>query len=217
LGYTAFIATTCEFTRRYYRQYRNEGGTLKWIAQTHAPLDMRASVNIAVEGGAIAIFHQGTSGDDLFERNKLDVMRADLEEMRRAGVPVGIATHVPGHIDVAENEFNVDFYMACLHNMRRDNEGRISSSISGLKNEPHKFVYEDRELMLGKIRAVNKPCIAFKILAGGNYSFNKNDLKQCLIETYSGIKPDDIAAIGVFQRDHDQLKENAELLEEVLA
>ena len=217
LGYTAFIATTCEFSRRYYRQYKNEGGTLKWIAQTHAPLDMRASVNNAIEGGAIAIFHQGTSGDDLFERKQLDTMRAHLQEMRRAGVPVGIATHVPGHIDIAENEFNVDFYMACLHNMRRDNEGRVSSSISGLKNEPHKFVYEDRALMFQKIRELNKPCIAFKILAGGNYSFSRKDLKQCMTETYSGIKPGDIATIGVFQRDSDQLKENALLLDEILS
>jgi len=216
LGYTAFIATACEFSRRYYRQYKNEGGALKWIAQTHAPLDMRASVNNAIENGAIAIFHQGTSGDDLFERKQIETMRANLKEMRRAGVPVGIATHVPAHIDIAENEFDADFYMACLHNMRRDNEGRISSSISGLKNEPHKFVYEDRAQMLGKIRELSKPCIAFKILAGGNYSFDKKDLKQCFTETYSGIKPNDIATVGVFMRDGDQLKENALLLEEVL-
>ena len=217
LGYTAFIATTCDFTRRYFRQYKNEGGTLKWIAQTHVPLNMRVCVNNAIEGGAVAIFHQGTSGDDLFEREQIDIMRNNLEEMRRAGVPVGIATHVPEHVIIAENEFKTDFYMTCLHNMRRENEGRVSSSISGLKNEPHKFVYEDREEMLKIVRELDKPCIAFKILAGGNYAFNREDLKKCFIETYAGIKQNDIASIGVFQRDHDQLKENALLLEEVFA
>ena len=216
LGYTAFIGTTDEFTRRYYRQYKNEGGKLKWIAQTHVPLNMAANVNNAIEGGAIAIFHQGTHGDDLFEREQLETLRGNLKEMRRAGVPVGIATHVPEHIAVAENELKLDFYMTCLHNMRRENEGRVSSSISGLKNEPHKFVYEDREPMLKMVRALDKPCIAFKIIGGGNYAFNRNDLKQCLIETYAGIKPNDLATIGTFQRDSDQLKENALLLEEVL-
>ena len=217
LGYNAFIATTDDFTRRYYRQYRNEGGTLKWIAQTHVPLDMRANVNNAIDGGAIAIFHQGTSGDDLFERKQIETMRNNLEEIRRADVPVGIATHIPGHIDIAENEFKVDFYMTCLHNMRRDNEGRVSSSISGLKNEPHTFVYEDRAQMFQKIKVLDKPCIAYKILAGGNYAFNREDLKKCFVETYAGIKPNDLVTVGVFQRDGDQLKENALLLEEVLS
>ena len=216
LGYTAFIATTCDFTRRYYRQYKNEGGKLKWIAQTHMPLDMKANVNNAIEGGAVAIFHQGVSTDDSIEGGKIEIIRNNLEEMRRAEVPIGIATHVPEHISIAENEFKVDFYMACVHNMRKEKEGRVSSSISGAKNEPHKFVYEDREAMFKMIRALDKPCIAFKILAGGNYALKREDLKQCYIETYANIKPNDIATIGVFQREHDQLKENALMLGEVL-
>ena len=216
LGYTAFISTADDFTARWLRQYRNEGGKLKWIAQTHVPLDMRTCVNNAIDGGAVAIFHQGTSGDSLFETKDWEQLKANLEEMRRAGIPVGISTHVPEHIAIAEEKFSVDFYMACLHNMRRDNEGRVSSSISGLKNEPHTFVYEDRALMLKTIKSLSKPCIAYKFLAGGNYAFNREDLKKCFVETYSGIKPNDLAVVGVFQRDKDQLKENVLLLEEVL-
>jgi len=216
LGYTAFISTTDDFTSRMIRQYRREGGTLHWIAQTHPPCLMRACVNTAIDGGAIAIFLQGSVDDSYFEAGKMQILRESIEEMRRADIPIGIASHVPEHIGIAEKEFDVDFYMACLHNMRRHNFGRESSSITGLKDEPHKFVYEDREIMLKTIRELNKPCIAFKILGGGNYAFEREDLKRCFIETYSGIKPNDIAAVGVFQRDKDQLKENALVLEEVL-
>ena len=216
LGYTAFIGTTDCFTARWYRQYINEGGTIKWIAQTHVPLDINACVNFAVEGNAIAIFHQGTYGDSLFESNDLDHYRRNLDVMRKANIPVGIATHVPEFIKVAEEELGLDFYMACVHNMRRDNEGRVSSSISGLKNEVHTFVYEDREPMFNMIKSLDKPCIAFKFLAGGNYAFNREDLKKSFIETYENIKPNDLAAVGVFQRDYDQLKENAQIMDEIL-
>jgi len=216
LGYTAFIATTDDFIYRTYRQYRNEGGTLKWIAQTHVPLDIRVNVNIAIESGAIAIFQQGTEGDGYFETGQLDALRANIAEMRRAGIPVGIATHVPAFIELAERELDYDFYMACLHNMRRGNEGRVSSSISGKKNEPRTFVYEDRAEMLRVIRSVHKPCIAYKVLAGGNYTHTQEDILRCFIETYQSIKPNDAATIGVFQRDCDELEINAKMLNEAL-
>ena len=217
LGYTAFIATTDSFTNRTYRQYRNKGGKLKWIAQTYIPHNMQVNVNIAIESGAIAIFQQGTEGDGYFETGQLDALRANITEMRRAGIPVGLATHVPAFMELAEQELDYDFYMACVHNMRRDNEGRVSSSISGKKNESHTFVYEDRAEMFKAIRAVDKPCIAYKILAGGNYANTEEDLLRCLVETYQNIKPTDTATIGVFQRDRDELTINARVLDEALA
>jgi len=216
LGYTAYISTTCEFTRRFHRQYRNEGGKLDWIAQTHVPLDMRACVNIAAEGGAAAIFLQGSHADLLIERGDMDKLNKDLGEMRRVGVPVGMATHVPGNVELAEKGADVDFFMACLHNMRANNVGRVSSSVSGLKDEPHHFLYEDREAMLREIRRTSKPCIAYKILGGGNFAFTGEGLRRSMAEAYAGIKEGDVAAVGIFQRDKDQLRENAEIVAGIL-
>jgi len=216
LGYTALVATADDFTRRYLRQYKNEGGKMKWIAQTHAPLLMAVSVNNAIEGGAVAIFHQGTSGDTLFENKQYDTLRANLAEMRRAGVPVGIATHVPEHVEIAEREFETDFYMASLHNLRRGEAGRVSSSISGLKDEKRRFLREDRAAMFDTIRSLSKPCIAYKILGGGNYAFEREELRQCFVETYANIKPGDIALVGAFQRDHDQIRENMDIVADIL-
>jgi len=219
LGYTAFISTTEDFTIRMIRQYKREGGKLKWIAQTHPPSMMKVCVNLAIEGEAIAIFLEGAVDDSYSDAQKLQTIQEKLDEARRADIPVGIATHVPRHIGIAEENFEVDFYMACLHNMheRRKIPNRVSSSISGIKDEPHEFVSGDREIMLKVIRELDKPCIAYKILGGGNYAFNREDLKSCYVETFSNIKPNDIAAVGVFQRDKDQLKENALLLDEVLS
>ena len=70
---------------------------------------------------------------------------------------------------------------------------------------------------------MNKPCIAFKVLAGGQIFYGKPAeetpalVEQAFRETYSRIKATDIAAVGFFQRDVNQLRENAEIVERVLA
>ena len=216
LGYTHYISTCDEYTRRFNRQYKNEGGKLGWIAQTHSPQIIRTSTNIAIEGGAVAYFHQGSVGDGFMEKKQYDLFRAELDDMRRANVPIGIATHVPEHILIQEEIFNVDFYMACLHNLRKGKEGRVSSSVSGKKDEEYDFRVKDRADMFKVIKQLKKPCIAYKILAGGTWVKNRDDAKKLFKETFDNIKPGDIATVGVFQRDHDQLKENAEIMKEIL-
>ena len=95
--------------------------------------------------------------------------------------------------------------MACLYNARRDNRGEESGFITG-KSKHLKFYPEDRFKMFDVIKKVNKPVIAFKIFAGGQIFYNKNEeeipivAKKALQETYDNIKPIDIAYIGVFQK-----------------
>ena len=74
--------------------------------------------------------------------------------------------------------------------------------------------------MLETLKKVQKPIIAFKIFAGGQIFIGKTDeerrklIKGVYDEVFSALKPNDLAAIGVFQRDFDQLQENAEVFEE---
>ena len=49
---------------------------------------------------------------------------------------------------------------------------------------------------------------------GKNPEEIKEAIKGVYEEVFSAIKPNDIAAIGVFQRDSDQVKENFKLYEE---
>lgn len=71
--------------------------------------------------------------------------------------------------------------------------------------------------MLKTLKMTQKPVIAFKIFAGGQMFLGKTqEEKQKLIknayqEVFSSLKPNDFAAIGVFQRDSDQLQENMDL------
>jgi hypothetical protein len=117
-------------------------------------------------------------------------------------------------------DWGVDFYMTCLHNTRKRG-GEPSSFITGKEKTIH-FFNEDRPDMLQVIRQVPKPCIAFKVLAGGQLFTGKSEaeiptvVEAALRETFSGIKPTDLATIGVYQKGKNQLAENAAIAARVL-
>ena len=74
--------------------------------------------------------------------------------------------------------------------------------------------------MLVTLAKTTKPVIAYKIFAGGQMLEKHDDAsrKDVILgvyeEVFSALKPQDMAAVGVFQRDQDQLQENARLLDQ---
>ncbi len=214
-GYKTFLPIADDFMLRVIRQYKKEGGRMNWIAQTHPPIMLEVNIRLIMNLEPIAIFHQGTVTDNLIEAGQLDELLKNIETIRKSGVPAGICTHVPETVLRAEKEeWGADFYMCCLHNMRKKVKYE-SSFITGVTHE-FDFDMEDRPKMLSAIRSVQKPCIAFKILAGGTIADTPTKIKNAFSETFSNIKPGDAAVVGVFQRDKNQLAENARLTEEIL-
>jgi hypothetical protein len=76
--------------------------------------------------------------------------------------------------------------------------------------------------MFEVIKKVQKPCIAFKLFAGGQRFYGKTpeqvpaEVEAVFRETYQNIKPGDIACVGVFQKYKDQLSENIAIADKVL-
>ena len=74
--------------------------------------------------------------------------------------------------------------------------------------------------MLECLKKVNKPIIAFKIFAGGQMFLNRTPeqiraaIKDSYNTIFTALKPNDIAAFGVFQRDKNELAEDVEIYEE---
>lgn len=141
--------------------------------------------------------------------------------MKELGVPVGLGTHYPDMIERCEEEdWGADFYMACMQNARRGRKGEQSGFITGKTKAHIRFFPEDRPIMLETLKKVEKPVIAFKIFAGGQMFVNKTEeevnglLKGVYEEVFSALKPNDIAAMGVFQRDNDQITQNIKMYEE---
>ncbi len=221
LGYTTCLPLANDYMLRVIRQYRNEGGKINWIFQPYPPIALEVNVRQMMACDPLAVYHQGTTTDGLCEAGQVDVLRDNLKKLKASGKPVGLGTHVPETILRSEDEdWGVDFYMACLHNTRKRG-GEASSFITG-KAKHLKFFMEDRQEMFKVIQQVRKPCIAFKVLAGGQMFYGKSPaeipavVETAFRETFAGIKPTDLATVGFFQRDKDQLKENAEIVKRVL-
>ena len=216
-GMNTYMALGNPFTLRVIHQYKNEGGKMHIMFQSYPPIDLEVNIGQMMAYNPVAIYHQGTTLDDMCEKEQWDLLHKRLELLRKTGVVTGFGTHVPEYILQSEKEkWDVDFYMTCLYNSRKTQRGRQSSFITGKAN--HLVFYpDDRFEVLDAVKKVSKPCIVFKIFAGGQVFLNKNESETAeaaeamIKETYENIKPNDMTCIGVFQRDKNQIKENADI------
>jgi hypothetical protein len=136
--------------------------------------------------------------------------------VRDLGVMVGVGTHNPEVIDMVESQgWDIDFYAGCVYNRTRTAE-ELKRLLNGQVPEmPHEvYLQSDPALMYKAIRQTSKPCFAFKILAAGR--IGDEGVAQAFRTAYSSIKPIDGVYIGVFPREKDELKENAEIVHGIL-
>ena len=222
-GINTYMALADPFILRVIRQYRNEGGRMHIAFQSYPPVDLEINISQMMKCSPIAIYHQGGTLDYMYETGHIDELHKRLEQIRSSGVITGMGTHVPETLLQAEKEnWDVDFYMTCLYNARKTQRGQQSGFITG-KPKELVFYHEDRLLMFEAIQAVSKPCIAFKIFAGGQLFYKKSkaeisSLAEAAIkEAYENIKSNDMICIGVFQKEKNQIMENAKIAKRILS
>ena len=223
-GINTYMALADPFILRIIRQYRNEGGKMNIMFQSYPPVDLEINIRQMMACDPIAIYHQGGSFDLLVEENKIDTVHERLELIRNSGVKAGLATHVPEVLLRAETEnWGIDFYMACLYNARRTQRGRQSGFITGKSKDDLVFFPDDPPIMYEAVRNVKKPCIVFKLFAGGQIFHGKPPaevpvvIESVYTNVYENIKQNDMTCIGVFQKNKDELRENADIVRKVLA
>lgn len=222
-GINTYIALADPFVLRVIRQYRSEGGTMHIIFQSYPAIDLDINLQMMLKCNPIAIYHQGGTADYMVESGQADQLKSRIKLIRDAGIPAGLGTHEPETMLRAEAEdWGADFYMACLYNARKQQRGQQSGFITG-KHKELVFYPDDRFIMFDAIRQVQKPCIAFKIFAGGQIFCGKPPeqapalAEAAFRETFDNIKPIDMACIGVFQKYKDELRENTEIVRRVLS
>ena len=216
-GINTYMCLANPFLIRVFQQYRKEGGRMNIMFQTYPPMDLKASISQMMECEPIAIYHQGSTLELFLEEGKKDELLERLALIKSAGVYTGLATHVPEIVLQAEREnWGLDFYMTCVYNYRNQRKGQPSSFFNS--NAAPKYIVfypEDPPKMYKVIREIKKPCIAFKIFAGGQVFNNKKEeeipgvLENVYTEVFSSIKPNDIVCVGVYQKFKNQLNENA--------
>jgi hypothetical protein len=223
LGVGTYVALADPFILRVIRQYRLAGGTMNIIFQSYPPVDLGVNIQMMMKCNPIAIYHQGGTADFMVESGQIDQLKERIRMIKDAGVPAGLGTHEPETLLRAEEEdWGADFYMTCLYNARKTQRGQQSGFITG---KPKELVFypDDRFQMFDAIRKVKKPCIAFKIFAGGQMFIGKSPdqvpavIENALRETFDNIKPADLACIGVFQKHGNELREDLEIARKVLS
>ena len=187
---------------KLWRRFLDAGGKMHYIAiECGDP----ATIKTLADAGCIGIAHHGEATDSLFKQGKLDEIHDYLKRVRDAGMQVGVSTHMPAVVDAVESKgWDLDYYMTCVYERHRS--ATDLEKLLGHVPIPVGEVYltSDPPRMFKAVRATNRPCLAFKILAAGRLCDRKEWVEQAFRDTFAGIKPTDGAIVGIYDRYSDQ-------------
>lgn len=204
LGLNAVICRGDAHMAACLRRYWQQGGTLKWIAQTASEAETpRAGAEFCLDQGASACYIHGGVVDYCVAQGRFAELEAAARAIRAAGAPAGIAGHVPEDFRWAETGLDVDFYMVSYYNPtpRQANP----HNVRGLEES---FLVEDRDARVALIQELKRPAIHYKIMAAG-----RTPPAEALAFAARHMRPTDAVCIGVFTKDNpDMLREDLELL-----
>ncbi|MDA0708677.1 MAG: hypothetical protein O3B73_00535 [bacterium] len=183
--------------------YKAGGGSLHWIAQVNnrSKPQMADSVEEVVEMGCKALYFHGAKVDRLYADKDAQTLREWVAHAKSCGVIVGVAAHAPqAHLWVNSLDI-VDFHAVPFFNCGSLHEGM------GLK-----FKLRDIPAAVACIRAIEKPCIGYKIMGAGRI-----DPRMAFEFAFDQIKPTDVVNVGMHRGDKDDMvEENVSLAEEIL-
>jgi len=204
LGVTTAICRADEHIRGVLARHWADGGSLQWIAQTCPEQGNEPPrVDEAVEAGAKAVFIHGGTMDYLLANDRLEVLPGAIDQVRRAGLPVGVAGHDPALFGWAERNLEVDFYMCSYYNptSRAENASHDSDA-------EERFCDDDRAAMVEVIATLSKPAIHYKVMAAG-----RKDPAEALGFVAEHLRDQDAVCIGYYLKDHpDAIGENLRAL-----
>ncbi|HID55767.1 TPA: hypothetical protein EYP37_04500 [Candidatus Poribacteria bacterium] len=193
-GINTLLARGDNHIMRMLNEYRLEGGSIQWIAQT-APerASTRDNIRQIASYKPIAIYHHGGATDRHFKAGRLDEVNDHLKFIHDLGLTAGLGTHEPDVVRYAEEHgFELDFYMISFYNLTK--RGEV-------------YLPEDREAACKVIREVDKTCLAFKIMAA-----SRNDPVEAFRYAFENIKPKDAVVVGMFTKyKPDMICQNVEL------
>lgn len=169
-GVNAVIADPVKKPKEIFARYWKErGGKIQWIAEGHPDMDdWKTNITQSIDFGAAAVYVQGVKADQFQKAGRMDLLGKCVDFIKARGVPGGIGAHKLEVIMQSEQEkYGADFYVKTLHH---------SSYWSARKPDQHDDVVDsktdnywdlDPERTAAYMQEVEKPWIAFKVLAAG--------------------------------------------------
>jgi len=149
---------------RILDKYWKQGGKMQWIAQIKPRKpdisDIMNDVRMAFDNGAVGGYLQGDVADGLVQRGRIDLLQKALEDIKANGTIAGVGGHLLDVIIACEKAgMKPDFYMKTLHRCDYWSASRKPQNDNIWSVTPEKTI----EFM----KKVNRPWIAFKVLAAG--------------------------------------------------
>ena len=163
---TAILRLDDTVIRLVNKYWDERGGKLQWIAQVKPKKtdlqNFKTDIKMAIDNGAVGAYIQGGVGDSVVKSGRVDILGEAVEFIKENGVIAGIGGHeltVP--IACEEAGLNPDFYMKTLHSSDywSFTSERVKDNV--WSTTPEKTI----EFM----KKVDKPWIAFKVLAAGAF------------------------------------------------
>ncbi len=197
-GITAVWTPCYDHWIRLWNEYRERGGKLKiWIGQPDpkAEADMIPAIDACARNGGRAVAIQGERIDLQVRLGRWDVVRGWIEHIKSLGLPAGMATHQPTtHLLAEERGLPTDFYHQCVY-------------------QPENYSRECWELAMDTIAKLDKPVVAYKVLAAGRV-----EPSEAFPSLWRRLKPKDGLCVGVFPKDKpEQIAENAGIVRRLQA
>ena len=145
------------------RHREKHGGKMQWIIAPMDPIEPGLAkygeqVKKLADAGADALYVWGVHTDALVEQGKLDLIGQAVDLSKAQGIPCGVAAHDLRVVRECEkNEIAADFYIKTLHH----------HNYPSVKLNYDSMWCSDPEETAEFMQGVQKPWIAFKVLAAG--------------------------------------------------
>ncbi len=189
-------------------KYRKQGGKVQWLAATYPEEnDVITNTQIAIDNGADAILIMGNTADKWISKGRIDLFEKWFSHFHGMGIPLGIGAHELEVITTMEEKgFPVDFYFKTLHDLNYWSYQADEPKGDVVWNNRDNYWCREPEETAKFMETVNKPWIAFKILAAGAIK-PKEGFK------YAFEKGADFACVGLFDY---QVVEDCNILTDTL-
>jgi len=183
---TLVIHTVPDVLEILYRYRQERGGEMRWIICPTAPIEdglaaFRAQVEELVANGVDAIYIWGVRGDELTRQGRVDLIAAAVQLAKGMGKPCGVGAHdISVIVECEKQDVPADFYIKTFHHHNYPTAPK-PEQIAGPYAEIPGYWCSDPAATAAVMQAVEKPWIAFKVMAAGaippadafQYAFNQ--------------------------------------------
>jgi len=164
-------------------KHRKQGGKIQWIICPTAIIDASMKdheymVKELIDQGADAIYIWGVRADPLAAEGKANLIGKAVEVAKKLNVPCGVGCHdLKVVVECEKAQVPADFYIKTFHHHKYPS-GPRPDQIKGAYNENPGYWCADPNATIEVMKSVEKPWIAFKIMAAGAIP-PQNAFKYC--------------------------------------